>query len=778
MTSKIDFSMRNRVFAMMLLGMALFMASLGGFAQGESLFFRGVVLDASSHAPVAYAHVLEEGSARGVTTDEEGKFQLSLRDHEGSTLVISHLGYEPQKLVIHREALLTPQTFYLKPVSMELSDVVISASLYEQPMKNLTRSAHLIPPREIVSQMRSNMADLLADIPGFTQVWEYHSPIILRGLNSNRLLILKDGNRRIGTFPGGYFGQDMNIYDTKRVEVIKGPGSVIYGSGAISGIINVISDEPFDGNENRVQIHSGYGSNNNEFLEILKVRHKREKFGFSLNGKYRKTGAMRYGGGEIAKNSDVEDRDVALNTGYKFSEVHKVLLNATYHYGDWGKPRGFNGPTKFFTKIRNKEQSFHADMSYTYSPKNKIVEFVRVNFFYDDGWRDYYQYKFSAVSGRVSSLNLHHYKNDYGGTRIFTKIRPSENHTLTTGVDGYYFRLDNPLELFDFYNDTHGYVEGSKNTGQDNLSAFVRDEWSAFDRVRLITGLRYDLYRVIEGEGELSQARRANREALSGNVGVVYAPKESFRISLNAGRAFRMPTAEELYVKVVSCKGVKQGNPALSPEYGWNFDLGLRGQALDHRMKFDLALFHNLLDGFINEAPSDDPDVDFTLENTNAQLTGGELSLAYRIPRVFGGGQVLTLRGGASYVYGVELSDDQSKPLFGMPPLTVKLDLRYQGTTSYRWLTGYVVRLNPAYAAPQKRVAEIPEGTGGGPWGYVPSEAHFVINASLELRSHLLPGHPQLRLVCENLLDDDYRPFGSYIPAMGRNIKLILSFSF
>ena len=57
-------------------------------------------------------------------------------------------------------------------------------------------------------------------------------------------------------------------------------------------------------------------------------------------------------------------------------------------------PRGFNGPEKYFTEIRNEEESFHAAMNYTFSP-NKVISSIKLNLFYDDGSRDYYQYKYS-----------------------------------------------------------------------------------------------------------------------------------------------------------------------------------------------------------------------------------------------------------------------------------------------------------------------------------------------------------------------------------------------
>jgi outer membrane receptor protein involved in Fe transport len=68
-----------------------------------------------------------------------------------------------------------------------------------------------------------------------------------------------------------------------------------------------------------------------------------------------------------------------------------------------------------------------------------------------------------------------------------------------------------------------------------------------------------------------------------------------------------MPITEEMFTRVISCKGIKVGNPDLQPEYSWNFDVGLRGKTLKEKLKYDIALFYNILDDFINEAPADDP---------------------------------------------------------------------------------------------------------------------------------------------------------------------------
>ncbi|MBN2167287.1 MAG: TonB-dependent receptor [Marinilabiliaceae bacterium] len=736
----------------------------------------GVVYEENSDNPIVFANISVKNSATGTTTDALGRFKISITSKKQTVIIVSHINYDKKEIIVTDSLFSGNINIYLTPKAIQLSDVVISAGLYEQSLEKLTTPANIISHREIVDNMNSNMIDMVASTPGFTQIWEYHSPIILRGLNSNRLIIMKDGNQRIGTFPGGYFGQDMNIYDTKKVEVIKGPASVIYGSGAISGIINVISNEPFGDNKNSIQLHSGYSSNNNEFLEMIKLCHKKEKFGISMNTKYRKTDNMIYGSGEIAENSNVEDRDFAINTGYKFFDKHKIILNANYHYGDWGKPRGFNGPTKRFTAVRNEEENIHTDIAYTYSP-NKFIVSVNLNLYYDNGWRDYYQYKYSTISDKLSSLDLVHYKDNNGGGRFYTILNVAKNNKLTTGVDGYIFRLDNPTDVFDYYNNTQGQIEGYSNAGQQNFGIFINDEWNINPKIRIVLGFRYDLAEVVEGQSPEDIERSENRNAFSGNAGMVYSFNENTHFSFNAGRAFRMPTTEELFTTIISCKGIKLGNPDLLPEYSWNFDAGFRGSALKQKLKYDFALFYNVLEDFINETPvANNPDVDFTYKNTDAKLMGVEMSASYGFNNVFAPSNTLNVGIGAAYVYGIDMSKENNEPLFGMPPFKTTGEINYRGLINKKWLTDYSLKFETEYATAQNRIASIPEGTEGGPWGYIPSDPHTVFNFSLGLNSNSLPGYPKLRFMVKNIFDTDYQPFGSYIPAMGKNFKILLTF--
>jgi len=469
----------------------------------------GSIKDKITLAPIPLVNITIKNTELGTTTNESGAFLIVVPDSQSLVLLISHVNFMTQELEIQPDTFHSPLHLLLTPKeAISLDEVIISSeNLDRLPLKNLTKGVELVSKNDIKSEMNSSIADVLNNVNGVSRVWEYHSPIILRGLSSDRLLIMKNSNRRISTLPGGYFGQDLNIYNARKIEVIKGPGSVIYGNGAISGIINIISPYPF-GDKNSIDFTTGYGSNNNEFLKVFNVAYGKEKYGINLNGRFRTTDDMKYGGGETALNSDVEDRDIAINMGYKISNQQDLLVNIDYHFGDWGKPRGFNGPDKRFTKIRVKEENFHANLIYRYE-FDGFIDFLELNTFFDSGWSNFFQNRFSLVTEELTSRDIVHYTHDYGGGRLFSRLNITKNDKLTLGFDTYRFRMDSPTKLIDFYNNTTGEIFGNQGAGQDNLGVFTNNEWQ-------INGYRgsFRLGQSVRGQNRIELRQRRKEKCI------------------------------------------------------------------------------------------------------------------------------------------------------------------------------------------------------------------------------------------------------------------------
>jgi outer membrane receptor protein involved in Fe transport len=745
----------------------------------QQINLEGKVVNKHTKQPIEYVNIHILNTLKGTVTDSSGYFVIQINPKKQKKLIISHTAYFKQEILLSSIYTKSELLICMKPKIEKMEEVVISASRYPQKISEIPKPVNIVYHREMLDKMQSNVIDVISGVPGITKIWEYHSPLLLRGMNSKRLIVLKNGNRRIGTFPGGFFAQSMNIYDARQIDIIKGPGSVIYGSGAISGIINVISPEPFGNKKTNINIHFGYGSNNNEFLEIAKVCITRQKYGIKVSGKYRKTGNYYYGDGIEAKNSNIEDRDMSIHTGYKPANNHKLIIDFDYHWGDWGKPRGFNGPDKAFTKVRNQEENYHTSMKYIIKVKKRLKE-IHFSTYFDHGQRDYYKYKFSTITDKCTSLDLVHYKYDYSGGQLYGIFEFPGDHKLITGINGYIFRLGNPAELFDYYENTHGTQGGYKDAGQQVGGVFMQDEWKIDKKFKLISGIRYDLAKVKEGVNSnlTSKEKKESRYAISGNLGGVYHIQDNQKLTLNLGHAFRMPNAEELFTEVISCKGIKLGNPDLKPEYSWNFDLGYKGKY--KQLKWELNLFYNLIDDYINETlDTVHENVDFTYINTNAEIWGGEFTGSYNLENVFKTNNTLIPEIGMSYIYGNDLSDpDNPSPLFGIPPFLIKSNLTYYGFFTKSFVNGYFLKIEAEYAAPQDRIPELPEGSNTGPWGYIPSEQHWVFNMVLGVNVNRITGQPKFRIQINNIFGLDYKPFGSYIPAMGRNIKIILSLKF
>jgi len=755
----------------------IFLFTSFNISFGQEKIVQGVVADKSSKEPISFANISLKNTPTGTTTDVVGRFKLVINSEKQAVIIISHINYYKREIVINDSLFNDSLKIYLQPKAIQLSDVVVSATLYEQESDKLTKPVDIIQHRSILDKMNTAIADVLSPVDGISQVWEYHSPIILRGLHSPRLAFLQDGNLRMGPLPGGYMGEDLNIYDAKRVEVIKGPSSVIYGSGAISGVVNVITGEPFGEKKNSINLTSGYATNNNEFLESLKLCHKTEKFGISLSGKYLTTSDMKYANGEIAENSAVNSNDLALKTGYKFSDAHKIILNANYHTGNFGKPRGFNGPDKKFTEIRVTEEIFHADLAYTYSPK-QFIDIITINFFYDDAFNDFQNSKHSLITDALTSADIVHYKYNYGGSRLFGVLNIDKSNKLTIGTDNYFYNQDDNTKIIDYYYHTEGLQAGKENAEQKDIGFFINDEWEISSHIHLNLGIRYDAASVNEGSHNGIEGKIEKRTALSGNIGGVYSFNEHQHFSVNVARSFRMPTNNELFATVINSAGIRKGNPELQPEYGYNFDVGFRGSALDNKLTYDIAGFYYIMEDFIAMTKSDEQGIDFSFANKQARITGGESTLGYQINSILSSSDNMNLSVGASYVYGIDLSGSEPAPLHAIPPFDMNFGINYKQSLNKKFITGYSVKFDALYSAAQNRVPATTDDFGGSSWGFVPSDRHTVFNFSLGLNSNSLPAYPKLCFIVKNIFNTDYKPFGSYIPAMGRNFKILLSFNF
>lgn len=763
-----------------LLGTSAFFASNAAIRED---IISGKIVDSKTQKPISHVNVYISKTQIGNMTDNNGQFSIKYSITNPIELAVSHISYEDYKILLEPGKQYTNLEIALKPQIFSTgSNVIVTATREQKHKYDIPQASEIVGFNVIKEEVATNLMDLLDNTPGFNQIWEYHSPLLMRGMASRHMVVLYDSHRRIGTFANGYMAQMLNVYGVDRIEVVRGPGSVMYGTGAVSGVINLVTEDPLNSQDLTIDLSSGYGSNNNERFVIPHIKWGNGKIGLSILGRSREADNYKYGADSTAIDSYLKDQDISIRFGWKVSQNQTLKIISDYHEGGpWGKPLGYNNkPT---VQMTHEDDTFHGALNYEISNLGFFQKFI-ISGFFDTSHRDQHAYKYSDIynlpSAKLKNYTLINYRHKYGGGQIYGIFNPGANHHFTVGLDGYASRIWGPLTEINYTKNTTTYSDNIDNAGVSSFGVFIQDEWTLRDNLlSIISGLRYDIAKVQEGNVDGVTGQDREKTAFSGSIGLVQHITSNISLTFNIGRAFRMPDSDEMFTDMVSAAGIKHGNPELGPEYSWNLDAGFRGKI--NNLEFDTAIYTNFLNDFVNEVDAPESEYyDFTYQNIGkARISGTELSTLYRFKNIFNSDKHVVARASLEYTYGVDVTGKDSYftdglAVYGIPPLRLRTAVRYMGISKlFEVWNNNFIEFEVSHSAAQDRV---PENVAGA-WGIEPSKAYtlFGIRAGVDLNS--LPLSPQIRLRIKNLFDEVYAPFGSFIPGMGRNVKLTIRFS-
>lgn len=206
--------------------------------------------------PIPFATVCD-ALGNGVVCNELGNFNLSLTDSVSQYIIVSAVGYKTDTLIMAANT-----TYQLSSKNYKLTEIAVVSRRYIDSKSSV--SAFTAGKKEILTLRPRNVSEVLQTKAGFTNKSGYQTPLSLRGLSGKRLLVLRNGVRRFSSYPAGYMSHTINVYDLERIEVEKGAASVIYGAGAMAGIINLVDKSPFKQDGLNAKLTTGYGSVNHE----------------------------------------------------------------------------------------------------------------------------------------------------------------------------------------------------------------------------------------------------------------------------------------------------------------------------------------------------------------------------------------------------------------------------------------------------------------------------------------------------------------------------------
>ncbi len=704
----------------------------------------GRITDNDRHA-VSDAQVTVIEVGRSVLTGADGRYAFSNLPAGVCRVSIQRIGYAP----VVRETRVGDSTVSL--------DVTLRTSLVEIPAVQVTASAHattaLTSPQPtsvldgdaLRTARATSLGATIATLPGLRN-WSTGSDVgkpVIRGLRSDRVLVLADGQRLENQQWGDEHGPNVDMEDVNRIEVIRGPQSVLYGSDALGGIVNLIPHElptAYD----RPAFYSGrvggvFETNGNATTGHAGIEGATGGLGFrgSLSGR-------------LARDLETPDGKLVNSGGNDGSATAEAGLR-----GGWGSVRGSYAHSEESLEIHEDPAEDPAATPY----QNIRADLARVTAMLPIG------------GGSHVDATLSHERN------LRREFEAAEDADVALGLDNRTWTGDlrfhhAPLGRFSGIVGLGGQAMDFRKSGTESLVP-ASDVWTVaaygfeqadFDRWHVSFGLRYDHRELsVEDDSDLGvSAQTRTYDAVTGNAGVLYRLAEPAAIAFNVGRGFRAPSSFDLFSNGVheGTVSFEVGNPALGTETSLNTEISLRLQSSSARG--EIGGYHNRIADFIYTRPTGtfDPGSGFEIFETvqgDATFTGGEAAVEWHPT------SLLHFTGGADYVRGQNTATDT--PLPWIPPFRATYGLRIEGGQIGAFAEPYLSLAGESNAA-QDRLD--PNDT--------PTGAYTLAHAGAGFR---VPTEGQTLYVdvgVRNVFDAAYRDFMSrykaYALAPGRNVVL------
>ncbi|NNF04343.1 MAG: TonB-dependent receptor [Rhodothermales bacterium] len=644
---------------------------------GQDLYGRITTTDGS---PLPGAQIVAEELQRGAVADGEGRYRLSHLPPGDHPISVRFVGFATVREFVRIDSVDVRLDVTLEEAAIELDETVISAdSRADLRLKASSRSVTVLDPEDLQAIRGQTLGETLKELPGISSLstGPSISKPVIRGLHSQRIVLLNAGVPQEGQQWGGEHAPEIDPFSSSRIEVIRGAAGVEYGIGAIGGVIRVEpQDLPYSGSPSGRLFVNGY-SNNAQAAGSLMLQDAVDAvpgLAWRAQASARRAGDSR-APDDVIGNSAFRETDAALTAGFDRDRYH-VRLHAS-HFGTTlglfsgahiGNVDDLLRAIERGSPLVDYEFGFEID-----APKQKIDhDLVSVDLGMLLGSGDRIELQYGFQSNRRKEFDAHSRFGEPSSDPAFSLDlvthsvdasvvwRPRGNRTGSVGLSGM----------------TQSNVNGESgflipNFRANTAGAFVRETW-VLGALTVDSGLRYDVRHLTAWPREnLSSGEFVRRthawSSLSGVVGVMWRFVESWSIASNFGVAWRPPGVNELYNFGVH-HGTAQfeiGDPDLGGERSWNVDATLRH--VSDRGSLELSVFNNVMDGFIHLFPGEEPRVtirgtfpEFLYRQSNAVLRG-----------VDGGFETdilpgrLTLGGSASVVRGTDT--DRNVPLIAMP---------------------------------------------------------------------------------------------------------------
>jgi hemoglobin/transferrin/lactoferrin receptor protein len=779
------------------------------------------ILDIETREPILNVAIYNFDKSKTALSDFDGKCDVSIFDRN-ERLTFKHISYEVRKSS-KAQILKQRGKIYLTLKAEELDEVVMSVSKWEQQKKDVPNKIASIDAREIAFTNPQTAADLLQNSGKvFVQKSQLGggSPMI-RGFATNRLLLSVDGVRMNNAiFRGGNIQNVISVdpYSIKNTEVIFGPGSVIYGSDAIGGVMNFYTKKAqlsstdslaFSGNANY-----RFASANSENTTHIDFNFGKKKWAFLTSITYNNFDDLRMGSNgpnsylrnRYVIRRDGQDELVAnenprkeVPTGYsQMNLMQKIAYkpNNTWKYdlglfysetSDFSRYDRLIRPNTTGDGLRSAEwfygpqKWFMSNLQLNKKGKGLFYEGLKITTAYQRfeesrNDRDFQDLIRNSTAETVDALSLNiDFENKrigdlrlyYGGEYIFNRV----------GSDGSQTNIETNVVS----NAASRYPDGAR---WQTLAGYIKGEYKVKPNLTLLSGLRYShvwLNADFDKTFYPFPFDNANLDngALTGSTGLSWFPKADLQITWNASTGFRSPNIDDIGKVFDSEPGsVVVPNPDLEPEYAYNTELGLQKNFADKVVLKGATFYTYLVDALVrrNFLFNGETEIEYNGELSNVQaiqnaakayVYGFEFGLeAFLTEHVSINSNLTITKGIEEEADGTDSPGRHVAPTFGdfhliwkNQKLRADLFFNYNGEIANKDLAPSEINKEYLYTLDQN----------GKP--YSPSWYTLNLRSQYNITNKL-----KGTLSIENITDQRYRPYSSGITAPGTNLILGISY--
>jgi iron complex outermembrane receptor protein len=582
-------------------------------AFGNGYRIEGKVISDKGKA-LSGANIRINGIEKGAVAGSGGRFVLSGLQAGEYELIVSMVGYSTEKADITIPAG-KPLTIEMAEQPMQTSEVVVSANKRIQAVQEVPVSVAVVDLESMISRGISEMDEALAYIPGVEMLGE---DVSIRGSAGfafglgSRVALLIDGFPMLSADNGDVKFDALPVFDIKRIEVVKGAGSALYGTSALGGVINVITE---DAQQEYIKLRAFSGIYTDPEYEQ-----------WQYTGKARLSSGIEAGAAtEILGVESVFSGGVYSDDGYTryndtrrwnlFAKFRKDLsqrtilrLQSTFarsNSADWVYWNSLDSATIPPTgtdesiRIESDKLSLFSEVKHFFSGNDFMI--FRAGLFktgFENSHPDDHPEKRASDAYAYNS-------------QMQFNLSFTENLMLTSGADLKYNSVDAK---------TYG---GESN--QTIAAVYAQGEAELFDALNLTLGSRVDYERT---GGYTGEEEVPDHLEISPKLGANYSLPFGGQLRMSVGKGFRAATIAEKFAAVEFQGFEVVANPGLEPERSWSYEIGAmyEFEEIGFPLEVDVSVFRNELFNLIEPSIFEEQEGSIKFRNvTRARISGAEL---------------------------------------------------------------------------------------------------------------------------------------------------------